>query len=124
MARRKSVLLIDDEPDVTMLVSSLLEFNDYRVTTINDPLVVMELVRKETFDVIVTDIMMPNLDGMELLRQILKSGKNNKVKLVALSAKDFRKEEYKFFIDNNVLIIKKPYEPQDLLDKINGLFEE
>jgi len=122
MTEKKRVLVIDDEPDITMLLSSLLEFHNYVVKTINDPTLVMEALENEKFDVICTDIMMPNLDGFSLIKKIRSHSATQSTKLIAVSAKDFTDEEYQFFVDNKVLIIKKPYEPQDLVNKITTMF--
>ena len=122
MAEKKRILVIDDEPDITMLLSSLLEFHDYVVRTINDPTLVMETLENEKFDLICTDIMMPNLDGFALIKKIREREKNKVTKLIAVSAKEFSDEEYHFLVDNKVLIIKKPYDPQDLVNKINTMF--
>ena len=122
MAEKKRILVIDDEPDITMLLSSLLEFHDYVVRTINDPTLVMETLENEKFDLICTDIMMPNLDGFALIKKIKEQEKSKATKLIAVSAKEFSDEEYHFLVDHKVLIIKKPYDPQDLVNKINTLF--
>ncbi|HLD73366.1 MAG TPA: response regulator [Bdellovibrionota bacterium] len=122
MAEKKRILVIDDEPDITMLLSSLLEFHDYIVRTMNDPTLVMETLENEKFDLICTDIMMPNLDGFALIKKIREREKNKVTKLIAVSAKEFSDEEYHFLVDNKVLIIKKPYDPQDLVNKINTMF--
>lgn len=122
MVEKKRILVIDDEPDITMLLSSLLEFHNYIVKTVNDPTLVMETLENDKFDIICTDIMMPNLDGFSVIKKIRAIEKNKNVKLIAVSAKEFSDEEYDFFVHNKVLLIKKPYDPQDLVNKINTMF--
>jgi len=122
MAEKKRILVIDDEPDITMLLSSLLEFHDYVVRTMNDSTLVMETLENEKFDLICTDIMMPNLDGFALIKKIRERAKSKITKIIAVSAKEFSDEEYHFLVDNKVLIVKKPYDPQDLVNKINTMF--
>ncbi len=118
-AQKKKILLVDDEPDITLLISALLEFHDHSTTTLNDPTLVLETLQKELFDLLCTDIMMPNLDGVELIRKIRNDKKIKNMKIIALSAKEFSKEEYQSLLDNQVLLIKKPYDPRELVSKIN-----
>ena len=116
---REKILIIDDEPDMTMLISTILEFNDYHVTVINDPMVVIPTLEKEKFDLICTDIIMPNLDGLELIKRLKQNKKTENVKIIAISAKDFTPSEYDFLVQHKILLIKKPYTPSDLINKIN-----
>ena len=114
----KKILLIDDESDITMLVSTLLEFYNYKVQTLNDPLQVISTLEKEKFDLVCTDIMMPNLDGIELIKRLRNNKKTESIKIIVLSAKEFTPVEYDFLTKNQVLLIKKPYEPTGLVHKI------
>ncbi|MCL4501382.1 MAG: response regulator [Deltaproteobacteria bacterium] len=62
------ILAIDDELDMLALLKMIIEgYSDHRVTATNNPLEAAELLGKETFDLILTDLKMPGLDGMELL---------------------------------------------------------
>lgn len=124
MTQKRKILIVDDEPDVTLLVSCLLEFHNYTVTCLNDSTLVPETLKKTDFDLICTDIMMPNINGFSLIQQIRKDEKHKDAKLIALSAKEFTEDEYQFFLDQKVLLIKKPYEPQELVAKINGLLTQ
>jgi DNA-binding NtrC family response regulator len=59
---------VDDEPDMLSLVKMIIEgYSDHQVTTTNNPMEVAELLTKESFDLIITDLKMPGMDGMELL---------------------------------------------------------
>jgi DNA-binding NtrC family response regulator len=62
------ILAVDDEPDMLSLIKMIIEgYSDHQVTTTNNPMEVAELLTKESFDLIITDLKMPGLDGMELL---------------------------------------------------------
>jgi DNA-binding NtrC family response regulator len=62
------ILAVDDEPDMLSLIKMIIEgYSDHVVTTTNNPMEVAELLSKERFDIIVTDLKMPGMDGMELL---------------------------------------------------------
>ena len=67
------ILAVDDELDMLALLKTIIEgYSDHQVTTTNNPLEAAELLEKEQFDLILTDLKMPGLDGMELLERAKK----------------------------------------------------
>jgi YesN/AraC family two-component response regulator len=68
---KQRILAVDDEPHMLLLLERIItEKTPYSIVTTNNPLEVPELLQKEQFDVIITDLKMPGLDGLELLRGI------------------------------------------------------
>jgi DNA-binding NtrC family response regulator len=62
------ILAVDDELDMLALLKMIIEgYSDHQVTATNNPLEAAEFLKKETFDLILTDLKMPGLDGMELM---------------------------------------------------------
>jgi DNA-binding NtrC family response regulator len=62
------ILAVDDELDMLALLKMIIEgYSDHRVTTTNNPLEAAEILEKEAFDLILTDLKMPGLDGLELM---------------------------------------------------------
>lgn len=62
------ILAVDDELDMLALLKMIIEgYSEHQVMTTNNPLEAAELVEKEKFDLLLTDLKMPGLDGMELL---------------------------------------------------------
>ncbi len=62
------ILAVDDELDMLALLKMIIEgYSDHQVTVTNNPLEASELLGKENFDLILTDLKMPGMDGMELL---------------------------------------------------------
>ena len=70
MSQSIKVLIADDEPDILELVQYNLEKEGYRVVTASDGQEAIEMARVEQPDVILLDIMMPELDGVEVCRQL------------------------------------------------------
>jgi EAL domain-containing protein (putative c-di-GMP-specific phosphodiesterase class I) len=64
------VLIVDDELDVARGLSRLLVREGYEVTTVDDPAVAVETIRTRSFDLVLTDIRMPGMDGVQLLAQV------------------------------------------------------
>jgi len=62
------ILAVDDELDMLALLKMIIEgYSDHQVIATNNPLEAVELMEKEQFDLILTDLKMPGMDGMELL---------------------------------------------------------
>lgn len=67
------ILAVDDEMDMLALLKMIIEgYSDHQVTVTNNPMEASELLGKETFDLVLTDLKMPGMDGMELLAQAKK----------------------------------------------------
>ncbi len=65
-----SILVVDDDPDVCEYLHDFLASEGYSVTVLNDPTRTLEQMREEEFHVVVLDLMMPKLSGIDLLGQI------------------------------------------------------
>jgi DNA-binding NtrC family response regulator len=77
------ILAVDDEPDMLTLIKMIVEgYSDHQVTTTNNPMEVAELLNKERFDLIITDLKMPGMDGMELLELAKKHDKDALILMV------------------------------------------
>ena len=64
----EKILIVDDEPDMLKLLSMTIQRKaPYQVTTTNNPVEALELVKGGGFDLIISDLKMPGLDGIELL---------------------------------------------------------
>lgn len=70
MERKKKILSIDDEENIRLLLSCELEDEGYEVISLGDPLQAMKIIEEEQPDIIILDIKMPQLSGIELLKMI------------------------------------------------------
>ncbi len=67
----EKILIVDDEPDMLKLLSMILkEKTPYEVTTTNNPVEAVELLKTGGFDLVITDLKMPGLDGLQLLEEV------------------------------------------------------
>lgn len=83
----KKILVVDDEEDVTTLVSYHLRGRGYEVQAINDPNLIMGLARSFQPDLVILDIMMPDLSGIQICRMLRADPKLKKVAVLFLSAR-------------------------------------
>ncbi len=80
------VLLVDDNADLREYLKRLLE-DRYRIETANDGVQALEAIAADAPDIIVTDVMMPRMDGLELLRRIREDPKIARLPIILLSAR-------------------------------------
>ena len=69
MSDKVKILVLDDEPNITLLAQSLLSMYGFDVTVSNDPFEALKIVEKEAFRLILSDVMMPGLTGLEFIEK-------------------------------------------------------
>mgnify|MGYP001613541831 FL=1 len=113
----KKVLVVDDDPVVTRLVGELLKVQGFTVETAKDGIDAMIMVKKEKPDLIVLDIMMPELNGYEVLRALKFSDEYKSIPVILLTA---RGQELDKRIGQMMGIdyLQKPLNREILLEKI------
>ena len=79
MTEKLKILLVDDEPNITKVLKRLLGAKGYDAVEINDPLKVEEYLLYSDFSLVITDLKMPGLDGLEVLELVKKSKPNTPV---------------------------------------------
>jgi len=116
----KRILLVDDEPDILDFVAMRLEAWGYEIITAPDGEKALELLERETPDLILLDVMMPGKDGYEVCNDIKSSEKTSRVPVILFTAKPQQKEKlqsnYDFIAADDYIL--KPFEPEVLLGKI------
>jgi DNA-binding response OmpR family regulator len=113
---------VDDEPDLTKICMLALEHYGYKVDASNDSQEALSKYKPGSYDLIILDIKMPEMNGFELYREIKK--KDNNAKMCFLTAselyyKEFREKEFRS-LDRN-LFIRKPINNEELAKEINKL---
>lgn len=109
------LLIVDDDSRLRKLVRTYAELDDFECEEAGDGLEALDLLRKNSFDMMVLDVMMPGLDGFETLERVRK---NSSVPVIMLTA---RSEEYdkllgfKLGVDDYV---PKPFSPRELMARI------
>ena len=109
-----SVLIVDDEPAQISLLSELVKVSGMKPQSSTNGEEALEMLQKEKFDLVLTDIQMPRMDGFALLKNIRKNEKTKTLPVIALSGKtDVSQEEYlnKGFSGS----LLKPYSPRELI---------
>ena len=83
MARSKKILVVDDELGIRRLLSEVLSNEGFDVHIARDGVESLDELEKHDFDLVVTDIQMPRLDGIEMLRRMNQAGRKEKVIIIS-----------------------------------------
>ena len=114
----KRILVVDDEPDVTELVSFRLRKEGYEVQVINDPLMIMGKAREFSPDLFLLDVMMPDLDGIKICRMIRADRNLSGVPIVFLTARGETTDRIKGLESGADDYISKPFDIKELTLRI------
>lgn len=115
----RCVLLVEDDPALRRYLEVVLQRAGYKVLSAGDGLEAMKCLLAETVDVVVTDALMPNLDGYELCRFVRSSNHLAHLPIILLSALDPRNTTDESEQVNAFLA--KPVSPEDLLASIENV---
>lgn len=119
----RKILIADDEHKIVMTLEYTFRKNGYEVFIARDGSEVLELLKEEIPDVILLDVMMPNVDGYTTIQEIRKQEKLKNCKVVFLSAKTNPADIEKGLKLGADAYVTKPYSIKKLTQKIDELLE-
>lgn len=113
------VLVVDDEPDIRDLIRLNLEAAGHRVATAGDGREALDAACRERPDVIVLDVLMPGIDGWQLLERLKADGAGlGDIPVVMVTALGQTEDRLRAGIEGAVRFITKPFEPRELVDAV------
>ena len=123
----KKILLIEDEPVFVDMFSKRLRSEGYEVTIENDGLAGLTTATEHVFDLIITDVMMPTMDGREFIRRLKETEAGKNVPIFLLSASvSMEDESVKTLTDAGIVtqaFLKTEITPSELTYAVNDFFE-
>ena len=114
------ILVVDDESRIRSIIRKYAEFEGHEVTEAGDGMEAVTLCRNETFDIIIMDIMMPELDGFSACREIRKVSQTPIIMLSARGEEYDRINGFEVGIDDYVV---KPFSPKELMLRIDAVMK-
>jgi two-component system alkaline phosphatase synthesis response regulator PhoP len=115
------ILLVDDEPDILEIVGYNLSSGGYEVFTASDGLKGIEIAKKELPNLIILDVMMPNMDGIEACEKLRELPELSNTIITFLTARSEDYSQVAGFDAGADDYITKPIKPKVLLSKVKGL---
>jgi len=112
------LLIVDDEEKIRYVVREYAQFSGHTVVEAGDGMAAVDLCRKESFDLIVMDIMMPRFDGLSAVKEIRKFCRTPVIVLSARGEEHDKLFGFELGIDDYVV---KPFSPKELMARINAV---
>lgn len=118
----KKIFIVDDEPDILDFCKLVLETEGFEVFTATNGLDLIKKIGSFTPDLILLDIMMPDMDGWEVLRILKNDDRYTEIPIAMLTAKTQAKDKILGIQEGAMDYITKPFSPDELVERINNIF--
>ncbi len=117
-----TVLIVDDNADIRTYLKSILQ-GKYSMLEAEDGQRGLELAREQVPDLIVSDVMMPVMNGLEFCQQVKKDGISSHIPVILLTARALEKHQIEGYESGADAYITKPFSPELLLARIDNLLQ-
>ena len=118
----KKVMIVDDEPDVISVLEVVLNDNGFEVDSFTDPIAALKSYSVGIYDLLILDIKMPKMDGLELYDEIKKRDDNAKICFLTASEMYYKNSRIEKYCSlEKDLFIQKPIANEDLVEEINKI---
>lgn len=112
----KKILVVDDEQNIGYALRVILELEGYDVTTVQSGEKALEILKEEKPDLIITDILMPEMDGWELIQHIREKLKLN-IPIIVLTVA-YPQQNHNKIKDHISAFIRKPFDKKELIEAV------
>jgi diguanylate cyclase (GGDEF)-like protein len=116
-----SVMVVDDDPFIARLLEIELRAAGYDVSVANDGKQALEMARERCPELVLADVMMPNMDGFELTRRLRQDSRTSSVSVIMLTARGLSADKLEGFAVGADDYIVKPFDTPELLARIRGV---
>ncbi|MEQ1553136.1 MAG: response regulator [Ferruginibacter sp.] len=121
MSRIYKILVVDDDPYILMSLEFLMKKNGYEVMVARNGNEAMEMLNLSVPDIVLLDIMMPDVNGYDICKYIKSNKKLKEIKVIFMSAKTRDSDIKKGYDLGAALYIKKPFSTRELVSNIKSL---
>lgn len=121
---QKQLLLIDDDPNLILLVKDYLEFRGYDVKTAGNGREALELLDESLPDMIICDVMMPEMDGYTFVKNVRENPRTEWIPVLFLSAKGQSQDRVKGLNTGADVYMVKPFEPEELVAQVESTLKQ
>lgn len=117
------ILAVDDEPNIVRLIQVNLERMGYQVETANNGVQALEKIRASRPDLVVSDVMMPEMDGFELLSTIRRDATLEDLPVIMLTAKAQDRNVMEGYQRGADMYLTKPFNPMELISFVKRILQ-
>ncbi|MEW6007694.1 MAG: response regulator [bacterium] len=121
---QKKILIVDDDIDISEIIKTILEMEGYEVTIAYDGMSALDISYQKKPDLVLLDIMMPGMDGWDVLKRLKACRKTLHIPVAMVTARINPEEKIKAFKEGAEEFITKPLHIDDFLRRINRLFHK
>ena len=122
-AEVKHILLVDDEPNILIPLEFLMKQQGFEVKKAHSGKEALEFMKNYKPDLVVLDVMMPEMDGFEVARQIRKNPGLEETHIVFLTAKGTPDDRTNGYSSGGEVYLTKPFDNDELVQVVNELIE-
>ncbi len=115
---KKHILVVDDDQNILVLIKTILSQRDFKVSTALNGEAAVSLLSQDTFDAIITDAMMPQMDGNALAKTVKNNPKYKDLPIIMVTASKEVDLIKKSFSSGCVLFLPKPFTAASLLSLV------
>jgi len=123
MSKNSKILLVDDEEDILEFLSYNLKREGYKIETANNGISALKKIERSKPDLIILDVMMPEMDGIEVCEKIREKDKFEDVLILFLTARSEEYSELAGFSAGADDYITKPIKPKLLVSRVNAILK-
>jgi len=120
--KKLNILLAEDNPVNQKIAASMLEKQGFNVIIANNGKEAMDLLKKEDFDLVLMDVQMPEMDGIEATKKLRQEGID--IPIIALTANAFEEDRKKCLDAGMDAYLSKPINPDELFEVISEIFQK
>jgi len=119
----KRILVVDDEKDMVTILLRRLKNRGYETASASDGKEALMAIKKERFDLIILDVMMPVMDGTELAQILKDDPRTNGIPLIFLTVLGTKQKNVGYVLAGSDIVFAKPFDFKELAAKIDEMLK-
>jgi CheY-like chemotaxis protein len=112
------ILIVDDDPLITELVIDMLGIEGYDIDTATNGIEALQKLERQRYDLIITDLHMPKLDGSGFYRELAQRKLHSLKRIIFLTGTTGGSEEHRFVQESGVPVLLKPFNVSELIELV------
>lgn len=120
----EKILIVDDEENIVKLVKINLERAGYITAVAYDGVEALKKIKEEKPDLIVLDVLMPEMNGIDVLKKLKSDNETRKIPVIMLTIKSSDKDIFKGWQEGADSYLTKPFNPAEVVIMVQGILRE